>query len=71
MKKPIHIPEDEEAQAIQQSLIGPPCGACGGKSRLAGIEPHPTDDHTDLRTFECLVCGEVSTLDVPLRGTKV
>lgn len=70
MKTLIQIPEDEETQAIQQSLVGPACGSCGGITRLAGIEPHPKDDHTDLRTFECLVCGDVSTLDVPLRGTK-
>jgi len=71
MKNPIQTPEDEEMQAIQMSLNGSPCASCGGKTRLAGIEPHPTADHTDLRTYECLVCGETSTRDVPLGTPKI
>jgi hypothetical protein len=38
---------------------GPTCAQCGGPTRLTGIEPHPTQPHTDLRTFQCLVCNHV------------
>lgn len=56
--------------AAGNGLIGPPCELCGGKTRLTGIEPHPTVDHKDLRTYECLMCGHPVAVEVPLTGPK-
>ena len=46
--------------------LGPACNKCGGRSRLVGIEPHPTRAHTDLRTYECLVCDAMQTRTVSI-----
>jgi hypothetical protein len=40
---------------------GPGCAKCGAPTRLIGIEPHPVQARTDLRSFECLVCDHVTT----------
>jgi hypothetical protein len=45
---------------------GPICNQCGGPMRLTGIEPHPTQAHTDLRTFQCLICDAVQAKVMPL-----
>ena len=45
---------------------GPMCKACGGPTRLTGIEPHPTEPHTDLRTYQCLICDGVQAQVMPL-----
>ncbi len=45
---------------------GPVCTQCKGPTRLTGIEPHPTQAHTDLRTFQCLVCDAVQAKVVPV-----
>lgn len=44
---------------------GPACATCGGPTRLTGVEPHPTEPHTDLRTFQCLVCDAVQAKVMP------
>ena len=44
----------------------PKCRRCGGKMRLYGIEPHPTVERTELRTYVCTGCEEVETDSVPL-----
>jgi hypothetical protein len=41
------------------SVTDPACDICWGPTRLIGIEPHPVAPHTDLRTFQCLVCDHV------------
>lgn len=46
--------------------MGPACTKCAGRTRLTGIEPHPTKAHTDLRTFQCMACDAVSAKVVPL-----
>lgn len=46
--------------------VGPACANCGGRTRLVGIEPHPTKPHTDLRTFECMTCDALKAHVVPL-----
>lgn len=46
--------------------FGPACTRCAGRTRLIGIEPHPTKPHTDLRTFECMACDAVRAIVVPL-----
>ena len=50
---------------------GPACSQCRGPTRLTGIEPHPTQPHTDLRTFQCLVCNGVQAAVVPVDGKAV
>jgi hypothetical protein len=42
----------------------PTCEVCGVTMRLYGIEPHPTLNHTDLRTYVCSHCEEVQTAAV-------
>lgn len=50
------------------SPLGPPCPTCGTATRLVGIEPHPTADRTDLRTYQCVMCGQIHAEVVPLLG---
>jgi hypothetical protein len=45
---------------------GTVCEDCSGPTRLIGIEPHPTRAHTDLRTFQCLICDAVQAKVMPL-----
>ena len=45
---------------------GPACATCSGPTRLIGIEPHPTQSHTDLRTYQCLVCDAVQAELMPI-----
>jgi len=45
--------------------LGPACTKCAGRTRLIGIEPHPTKAHTDLRTYECMACDAVRADVVP------
>ena len=42
-------------------LAGSPCERCGSGTRLFGIEPRPTVERTDLRTFVCTQCDAVQT----------
>jgi len=46
--------------------LGLACTKCGGRTRLVGIEAHPTKPHTDLRTYECMVCDALKAQVVPL-----
>ena len=39
--------------------LGTACTKCAGRTRLIGIEPHPTKAHTDLHTYECMACNAV------------
>lgn len=45
---------------------GPACTKCASRTRLVGIEPHPTKTHTDLRSYACMACESVQTAVVPL-----
>ena len=47
-------------------LKGPPCKKCMAATRLAEIEPHPTELATELRLFECTVCHAMQAFVVPL-----
>ena len=49
-----------------EEINAPLCEKCGGRPRLAGIEPHPTLHQTDLRTYQCLACNEMQAVAVPL-----
>ena len=46
--------------------LGPHCTECGRHTRLVGVEPHPTQQRTDLHTYECLACDVMQTQVVPL-----
>jgi hypothetical protein len=45
---------------------GPTCKKCMGATRLAEIEPHPTDPGTELRIFECTICHSMQAFVVSL-----
>jgi hypothetical protein len=42
----------------------PKCEVCGVTMRLYGVEPHPTLNRTDLRTYVCPHCENVQTTSV-------
>jgi hypothetical protein len=46
-------------------LAGPFCLACGGSTRLAGLESHPRLQRTDTRTYECNECQAVQAVVAP------
>jgi hypothetical protein len=48
-----------------QSPAGPFCQACGGRTRLAGVEQHPRLPRTDLRTYQCAACRDVQAVVAP------
>lgn len=44
----------------------PPCSKCGTLTQLTRIEPSGEPDH-DLRTFECMACGNEDVVKVKFR----
>jgi hypothetical protein len=46
-------------------IAGPFCPACGGRTRLAGLESHPRLPRTDIRTYECNGCQAVQAVVAP------
>ena len=47
--------------------IDPPaCSACGGQTRLIGLEPHPERVLADALTFQCEKCGAYEVAEVPI-----
>jgi hypothetical protein len=38
---------------------GPPCGVCGAKTRLFGIESHPVVTQSCLLSFVCIACDAI------------
>ena len=53
--------EREPAQALWGN-----CFVCAGEMRIMLIEPHPTSDHVEKRTFECTRCGRSRVYTVDL-----
>jgi hypothetical protein len=49
-----------------KAFDNPMCKVCGVMMRLYGIEPHPTLNRTDLRTYVCPQCERVQTAVVHL-----
>ena len=47
---------------------GPNCSRCDGKTRLFGIEPHPTVEGAELRTYVCTQCDDVQAEVAALRS---
>jgi hypothetical protein len=56
------------ADAPLDPTHGPSCAECRGPTRLTGIEPHPTQPRTDLRTFQCLLCCHVQAAVMAVDG---
>jgi hypothetical protein len=54
----------------QIQLYRPLCSKCGTMTELARIEPADEAGH-DLRTFECMSCGNADTVKVKNRQTAV
>jgi hypothetical protein len=50
---------------------GPFCEACGGRTRLVGIEAHPRLLRTDLRTYECGGCDATHVVAAPQPSASV
>jgi hypothetical protein len=46
-------------------LSGLVCATCFSPTRLTGVEPHATQPHTDLWTFQCTACDAVQAIVVP------
>ena len=42
------------------------CFVCTGEMRITLIEPHPTSDKVEKRTFECTRCGRTRFYTVDL-----
>lgn len=42
------------------------CPRCRVSMRLMAIEPHPTQAHTDVRTYKCIACDALRAHVVPL-----
>jgi len=40
------------------------CFVCAAEMRITLIEPHPTADHLERRTFECTRCGRTRIFTV-------
>jgi len=50
----------------QIQLYRPLCSRCGTLTQLARIEPGDEPGH-DLRTFECVTCGNADVVTVKFR----
>jgi hypothetical protein len=46
-----------------EKLGWPKCGKCGRIMRLVGLEPHGTNPHASLHTYEC-DCGEGRVVEI-------
>ena len=54
-----------------ETIHGPFCHPCGGRTRLAGVESHPRLPRTDLRTYECGACQDVQAVVAPHPSTRI
>ena len=55
-----------EAARKADIFAGPPCGRCGGATRLQSIESHRRRKRSHVWTFECMACGAIEKLDMPI-----
>jgi hypothetical protein len=46
-----------------EQLGWPKCDNCGQTMRLVGLEPHGTNPHASLHTYEC-ECGEDKVVEI-------
>jgi hypothetical protein len=56
---------------FSEPLAGPFCLACGGRTRLAGLESHPRLPRTDIRTYECEACEAVQAVVAPQPSASI
>ena len=56
----------EPSRINQIQLRYPFCSKCGTLTQLASIEPATEPEH-DLRTFECISCGNADVVMVKFR----
>ena len=54
------------AMPIDPFLL-PLCPECAGPASLSRLEPHPTDETKELRTFLCADCGAQQTFAIDRR----
>jgi hypothetical protein len=50
----------KQIRAINSFML-PLCPECSGPASLSRLEPHPTDETKELRTFLCADCGAQQT----------
>jgi len=56
-----------EVAAKQPDIFaGPACERCGGATRLLSIEPHRRRKRSHVWTFECVECGAVDKIEMPI-----
>ena len=58
--------QPEQLHINRVQLHRPFCSKCGTLMQLARIEPCDDPDH-DLRTFECVMCGNADVVQVRFR----
>jgi len=54
-------------QAMDPFLL-PMCSACGGPTSLSRVEPFPSGDVADLRTYQCPRCDKSES--IPVRRSR-
>jgi hypothetical protein len=62
---------DLTSSTATELTAGPFCQACGGRTRLVGIEPHARLLRTDVRTYECDACQDVRAIVAPLPSASI
>ena len=53
--------------ALGDPFLLPVCD-CGGPMNLASLEPHPTEQAHELKTYKCLHCGRQHVFNVHKRN---
>jgi hypothetical protein len=56
---------------VPERAHGPFCQACGGRTRLVGMEAHPRLPRTDIRTYECIACEAMQAVVAPHRSHSI
>jgi hypothetical protein len=52
--------------ALGDPFLLPVCD-CGGPMNLASLEPHPTEQAHELKTYKCVHCGRQHVFNVQKR----
>jgi hypothetical protein len=56
---------------VRGRIDGPFCQACGGRTRLIGMEAHPRLPSADIRTYECIACEAMQAVVAPHRRHSI
>ena len=46
-------------ELFANQIDGPPCGECGGTTRMIGLEQHAVIPQLTVVTLECAACGSI------------